>query len=295
MDKIETWLREDYERWLAKLTTNDQFPGPNSIGADDVLRAHYLLCDYFIHEGEAIAVPGPRSLDLLVSAVSRQFSGYAGQYKWKDSFERLASLFYGLVKNHAFFDGNKRTALLIALYNLHKIRRTPDASQREFELLTVRTAANELEEYSDFSRFAKKHADIHDARVYFLARFFQKRTRQFDSRFYNVTFRQLAAILRRFDLKLSNPNGNYIDLIKEDVVTKGIFRREKVVIERRIAQVGFPGWTKEVTQNAMSTIRKAAKLTPNFGVDSQVFYKDADPMAVLINRYHGPLTRLKDK
>lgn len=295
MDKIKKWLREDYERWLALLPSEDAFSGPTSIGIDDVLRAHYLLCDYFVSEGEAIAVPGPRSLALLGSAVGRQFSGYSGVYKWKDPFERLASLFYGIVKNHAFHDGNKRTALLVALYSLYKIRRTPSAGQREFELLTVRTAANELEEYTDFAQFKKRHSDIHDARVYFLARFFRKKTRQSDSRFYNVTFNELDTILRRFGFKLSNPNGNYIGVVREETVIKGIFRREKKIIERRVIQIGFPGWTKEVTVSAISSIRRATKLTPEFGVDSQVFYKDADPMAILINRYQGPLARLKDK
>ena len=53
--------------------------------------------------------------------------------------------------------------------------------------------------------------------------------------------------------------------------------------------------TKEVNVKALKSILRATGLTPEKGFDSQVLFKDADPFEVLIDRYRGPLRRLKDK
>lgn len=149
--------------------------------------------------------------------------------------------FFGLIKNHAFHDGNKRTALLVGLYHLYKIGRIPKVKQREFETLAVRTAGNRLDQYSDFSRYKG------DERVVkFLAQFFRKKTRIVDGRSYLVTYSQLNGILQRFKYCLANPSGNYIDVVREEEEVWGLLRRKRRVVQRRVTQVGFPGWTKEV-------------------------------------------------
>ncbi|MBN2429403.1 MAG: Fic family protein [Deltaproteobacteria bacterium] len=134
MDKIYPKLKEEYQFWMRQIG-EDHFAGAKTIGFNDVLRAHYLLVDYFIREGEAIAASGPKSTHLLMSAIGRQTAGYGGTLKWSDDLEVCATLFFGLVKNHPFVDGNKRTGFLIAIYQLLKMGRTPDAPQKEFEKL----------------------------------------------------------------------------------------------------------------------------------------------------------------
>ena len=57
--------------------------------------------------------PGIRDNGLLESALSRPQNRYAYQSD-ASLFELAASLCHGLAKNHPFFDGNKRTALLAA-------------------------------------------------------------------------------------------------------------------------------------------------------------------------------------
>lgn len=103
MERIHPKLRKQYERWHAKLVGEcDPYAGARSIGIEDVLRAHYLLCDYFQREGEEIALAGPRSDNLLVSAVSRQATGYGGEVKWKDDIEKCATLFFWLDQKPCF-------------------------------------------------------------------------------------------------------------------------------------------------------------------------------------------------
>lgn len=294
MNQILEPLRLEYERWSALLADESPLP-ENAITLDEVLRAHFLLCDYFVREGEAIATAGPRDKVLLGSAISRQTAGFAGKLKWATPVEMTATLFYGLVKNHPFHDGNKRTALLVALYQSIKLGRVPDADQKTFEDLVVRTAANELSIYNSFKRIAKRNPNETDARVQFIADFFQRNTRRSDDRFYAITFNELATLLPKFGYQLANPSGNHIDVVRPETESYGFLGLKKRQVLKKVAQIGYPGGTKEVGKGAIATVRRECKLTAEFGVDSKVFFKDADPLATLIARYQVPLRRLKDK
>jgi len=283
-------LYEEYQRYHKELVgDSDPFIGPRTIGVDDVLRAHYLLCDFFLREGEEIALAGPRDVNLLMSAIGRQTSGYGGVAKWNDDYEVCATLFYGLIKNHPFHDGNKRTALLIALYHLYKLGRTPTLKHRVLETLAVRTAGNRLSKYPRYKNFTKER----DPEVRFLAMRLRKGTRRSDSRSYTVTFHQLNGILQEFGFELGNPSGNYIDVIR--VVERKRFLRKPIFERQKILKVGFPGWTKQVTKSALGSVRRETGLTTDKGYDSQVFYKGAEPLESLIAQYHAPLRRLKDR
>jgi len=60
-------------------------------------------------------------------------------------------------------------------------------------------------------------------------------------------------------------------------------------------KIGYPGDSKEVGRKALSSVRKATGLTPENGFDAQVFFKDLDPLSVLIGEYEEPLKRLADR
>jgi death-on-curing protein len=53
---------------------------------------------------------GVRDVGLIEAALNRPLAGYAGHLLYKTPFERAAVLWLGLIKNHGFVDGNKRTA-----------------------------------------------------------------------------------------------------------------------------------------------------------------------------------------
>ena len=95
---------------------------------------------------------------------------------------------------------------------------------------------------------------------------------------------------------MSNAKGNYIDVIRIDFKPKylGILGPQ-VRTETRLAQIGFPGWKRQVNNSALRTVRAATDLTPENGVDSQVFFQGTDPLHSLIDRYSEPLRRLADR
>ncbi|MBR3225793.1 MAG: type II toxin-antitoxin system death-on-curing family toxin [Atopobiaceae bacterium] len=66
-------------------------------------------------------LPGVRDEGLLDSAVRQPSQSFGGQELYPTLDEKAARLAYGLIKNHAFLDGNKRvgTACLGAMLRLN--------------------------------------------------------------------------------------------------------------------------------------------------------------------------------
>jgi death-on-curing protein len=296
MQKLAPQIKSEYERWFKKIGEEDPYSTVTSIGIHDVLRAHFLIADYFYDFGEGIGGVGPRSADLLHSAMSRQNVSLGQKEKWKDPVDKCATLFFGLVKNHSFHDGNKRTAFLTALYQLQKIGRWPEKPtvaspepRKAFEKLTVRVAGNKLDEYPKFKHFR----DTEDPEVNFISEFFKRNTRRVDSRYYVITYNQLNTILTRYKCRLGNPSGNKIDVFK--TIKDKNFWGKTIEREVKCAQVGFPSWKTQVGKGAIGEVRRATGLTREKGVDSQAFFHGADQLEALIPIYHGPLKRLADK
>lgn len=87
---------------------------------EDVRRIHFELVDVFKNSEDPISPPGVKSEDLLESACTRPMTGLRGVEKYKTIFDKSAALFHSLTKNHAFHNGNKRTALVALLTVLHR-------------------------------------------------------------------------------------------------------------------------------------------------------------------------------
>lgn|GEM_PF-1660698 len=80
---------------------------------------HERLTEEFAKDNDPISPPGIKNIGLLESAVARCDTGIGDVYKYKRLFEKAAVLFHSLAKNHAFHNGNKRTALISLIYTLH--------------------------------------------------------------------------------------------------------------------------------------------------------------------------------
>ena len=89
--------------------------------------------------------PGLRDENLLASAVMRPI--HLQTYEPEASVARLtASLGWGLVKNHAFIDGNKRIALAAMVTFLELNHYELDCSEAEETTMVLRAAASEISE-----------------------------------------------------------------------------------------------------------------------------------------------------
>jgi len=114
-----------------------------------------------VHEihAEAIArfggASGVRDVALLESAVAAPQAGYGGKSVYADVDEIAAAYLFFLCRNHAFIDGNKRTALgaCIVFLRLNGIEPKPDSP--EWEELTLAVAASVLDRDEATARVRK--------------------------------------------------------------------------------------------------------------------------------------------
>lgn len=159
-------VAQEYERWINLIGPADPYFSKFTIGIHEVFHAHFLLVDFFFDAGEGIGGVGPKNINMLHSALSRQFVEFGGKPKWNDRIQVCASLMYGLIKNHPFYDANKRTAFLTSILHLQKIGRTPIISQQEFEDFTVDIAEGALEKYQDYEEFSNFGQDANILPVY---------------------------------------------------------------------------------------------------------------------------------
>lgn len=71
---------------------------------------------------------GVRDRGLLESALMRPV--HAAAYRDADALEQAATLLWGLVKDHPFVQGNKRTAVTLALFFLERVGYRIEAPQQ---------------------------------------------------------------------------------------------------------------------------------------------------------------------
>ena len=276
-------VQTEYQRWLLNVGPADPYIGKFTIGLHEVLQAHFLLIDFFFDIGEGIGGIGPKNMNLLHSAIARQFAEFGGKSKWNDRIQICASLMYGLIKNHPFHDANKRTAFLTAILHLQKIGRTPIISHQEFEDFTVNISNDSLSNYGNYREFQDLDPD---ADVSFMANFLKKATRQIDLRTKQITYNELNRIISKRGLRIENPNGNRIDLVRFIEMEAGVSTK------KRIAHIGFHGWSREVSRRDIEIVREASKLDARHGYDSQAFFNGLDDPMTLIKKYQEPLERL---
>lgn len=283
-------IRAEYDRVVGTLHGEDHFIAQGYLSTADIIRAHFLIADHFYIVGEGLGGVGPRDLNLLRSAVSRQMVSLGGRLKWTDRFDICATLFFGLIKNHAFYDANKRTAFLSTLYFLHQHGWCPSVPEKEFEDFTVEIADNLLEKYARFEKLTKDRDP--DPEIKFISWYLRKNTRKIDREYYAVTYRQLQTILHGYGFALTNPHGNHIDIVRLRQRSKlfGLLGAE--IIEDRLGQIGFPRWSAQVGRHAIKTVRDVTGLTHEKGVDSAAFFQGLDPIQSLITTYHTPLMNL---
>ena len=104
----------------------------------DIYELHNQLEEVFILSS------GVRDENLLASAVNTPFQTFMGNDLYPSLYDKAAQLCYGIVKNHPFTDGNKRTALHSMYVYLIINGFDIIATQQEVEDLIINVAAGNM-------------------------------------------------------------------------------------------------------------------------------------------------------
>ena len=114
------------------ITPNIQFT------IQDIYELHNQLEESFILSS------GVRDENLLASAVNTPFQTFMGNDLYPSIYDKAAQLCYGIVKNHPFTDGNKRTALHSMYVYLIINEFDITATQQEVEDLIINVAVGNM-------------------------------------------------------------------------------------------------------------------------------------------------------
>lgn len=103
---------------------------------------------------------GIRDLRLLDSATHYPQATFEKQYLQPDIYHMAAGYIYGIVKNHPFIDGNKRTGLIVAMLFLAYNGIFIKAEDEELFHLTVAIAESKISE-KDVALFFTQRSIYH--------------------------------------------------------------------------------------------------------------------------------------
>ena len=286
MKNLSPRLMQEYEYYSGQISDIPEIKPP-LINISDTLKAYFILADYFTDESsdnvESMLI-GVRDVGLLSSAISRQIVTFGNKAKYTDHIDICATLFYGLVKNHSFSDGNKRTALLILLYQLSMFGYVPDAQQKEFEKLVVAVAANTLD--SQYEHIFNKVKKSDDPLVATISKVLRRNVKKKDHTYHiRPTMKEFCDALEKQGVKCE-VNGTKLHF--ETSVKKGIFKKKECY------SVSFSGWTRTVGAGVARSVLENMHLYNQYASYAD-FMDGKEPMYQIVNEYSGPLRRLKDK
>lgn len=288
------YLREDllkeYNRLSEMAPDIDGIVHP-LINTSDVLHAYFILADYFTDESGPEEIEnmlvGLRSNDLLGSAIGRQTVSFEGKKKYTEPLKICATLFYGLVKDHAFVDGNKRTALLILLYQLTLFGYIPSAPINEYEDLVMAVAANNVNKkyVKEWGKFEKRNDSLIDTIAYLLKRMTKKKDGSYH---FSPTMKDFCSALNKthsVNARLDNGKIHFVRIEK---------KLWKISEKKYQHTVPFGGWTRTVGAKTARETLKALNLYDQYATYRDIFDKQ-EPLYSLVDQFSVPLRRLKDE
>lgn len=259
--------------------------------SEDVIQIHDRLTIDAIESEDPISPPGIKDKNLLESAVSRQHSGYGDYLKYSSPESSAATLCYGICCNHPLHNGNKRTALVAMLCHLDKngITFNDEVSQDYLYNFMLKVAGHKLIP----KKKLKTVIDRVDAEVEFMTKWIKKRTRKISKGERPISYKEFEKRLKQYDVTFENHKGNYVDVFKTKHVKirKGLFGSEYV--EKKIKVANIPYWpNRSVGRTLIKSVRKKAKLTPEYGIDSLQFYRGESTPDDFIIKYKKTLNKL---
>ena len=101
-------------------------------------------------------ISGARDENILISALETPFQSYEGQELYPSIQAKAARLCYGLVKNHAMIDGNKRIGAHVMLVFLALNGVELQYTQKEFYSIILELASSKIE-YEELLKWIIEH------------------------------------------------------------------------------------------------------------------------------------------
>jgi death-on-curing family protein len=231
----------------------------------EVLAIHTTLEDEFRSSEDPILPEGVRDLGLLRSALSRPHTSLGDIKKYPTVEMAGAALVHSLVHNHAFQNGNKRTAFVSLLAFLDANDTVLTCSEDELFRFMLRVGQHSL---------VPMWADqLPDREVMEISRWIRTNSRRVEREERMLRWHRLKQRLSSFNCHWAPAPGvgSRINIWRE-VERRGRFRSKR---ERLHAQVVWRGDATEADRGVIHEIRRRLELDDGHDIDSATFYAGA--------------------
>ncbi len=258
-------------------------PRPEIIGKEqpishltpnDIVEIHDLLVEKCRQSEDPIDPPGVRDQGLLESAAHRPKTALGRTNKYPTAAMAGAALLHSIVLNHAFHNGNKRTALVATLGFAGRNGYRIDATEEELYDLLLKVAS------SGTQNDAGETVRDSDAEVLCIAKWLHGHLRVVEKHEHPLKWKKFLKILNGYDCNSNVLPGNKINI-------------EREVDDRPLwTQVAYRSEGAEVEVNTVKKVRKALELDEEHGYPSDIFYEQGKKIPEFINEYRTLLRRL---
>lgn len=267
-------------------TINTQEEKINVLTRSDVEGLHALLSNNctLLQSMDAVEPPGIKSENLLESAVQRQYTGSGDWYKYENCYKNCATLIFGVIKNHSFHNGNKRTGLLSMIKHLYinGYVLKPDLRHKEIYDFIIAISDDKLIQYANKNKRYKKWLRINrlqkkkeldvDSQIGFIEFWLKLNSVSKNIQVKGkVRINKLKSLLEMKGIKLEQ-NGAKIKVFKEKETKFLGIKTGKRRISVREYSLGNS--LTEIGKATLKYLRRDFNLTPNDGIDNVVFYDD---------------------
>jgi death-on-curing family protein len=240
------------------------------LDATEIEGIHELLVEDFRRGRDPIEPPGVRDETLLGAAAFRPHTSIGQELKYPSVAMAGAALFHALVHDHAFHNGNKRTALVSLLVFLDKNGYVLPIEQDILYDYVLQLAQHRILPDDE------QDGQASDREVIEVARWLQRNMRKVSRQERRLKWHQLRSILNKYYCTSEVVPGNRINIERAG---------------RRI-QVGYRDEGTEVEPNTIKKIRVAFELDEAHGYDSDIFYNAEAAVDEFVNKYRRTLDRL---
>lgn len=232
--------------------------------ADDVRQVHFALAEDFARDDDPIIPAGVRDETLLESALLRQHTQSGEHVKYATAEMVSAALLHSLVLNHAFYNGNKRTALVSMLVLLDANGLLVTSSEEQLFRLVLRVARHGI--------VPMPATQLADREVLWISAWIVENSRPVEKGERPIQWRRLKKILTDFGCEWSMANvGNRINVTRV-LPSEGRWSRPRVLT----SQVKYTDDGREAMRYTIHEIRTRLELDEEHGVDSASFYGTED-------------------
>lgn len=246
------------------------------ISVQDAINMHDLLSNNveLLNIMDPVEPRGVKSINMLESAISKQQAGFGDYFHYDNVYKNCAAVLYGIINNHPFNNGNKRTAFLCMLKHLFNNGYVLkcDVSQTEIYNFLIAIASNRLKQHAatQCPKFYKQYAKINwddDLNILYIAHWIRRsaisKQRQIK---YELTDNELVKILNNAELD-AKFEGHILKVSNRvSLVDKFLGKSKKT------CEYGRNAKKNRVSREIVHKIRKDFNLTSENGFDDVNFY-----------------------